>query len=166
MRGTQPTEPERHARIIRTNESNFFSVRTKQTQSQKYVGVCGLRGQPQFRGNRAGDFDAPCHRRGTKSQAITGGLIGQCHGFWRRLWREKQAVRVQEVFRPLRPGGWPLVFAAKHEFLVWMANIQRDARLFVPTGVFAFEEVAEKPPLQSFAILAVEMREVSIAVHL
>src|SRR5262249_11842812 len=41
-----------------------------------------------------------------------------------------------------------------------------NARLFVPTGGLTFEEMTKKTLLQVFAIFAVKMRKVSIAVHL
>src|SRR5262249_56011157 len=91
MGGWEPTQAERHARIIGANEGDFFAAWIKQTQGQEYVGVSGLRGQPQFRGNRAGDFDAACHLRTAKGHAATAGVIGQGRGLWRRLWREKQS---------------------------------------------------------------------------
>src|SRR6516164_5421479 len=40
------------------------------------------------------------------------------------------------------------------------------ARLLLPAGIFTFEEVTEKPLLQRFAVCAVEMREVRMAMHL
>src|SRR6186713_876773 len=46
-----------------------------------------------------------------------------------------------------------------------MADVQRHARLLVPAGALALEEVPEELFLQRLAIVAVEMREVRVAVH-
>src|SRR6185369_12183336 len=54
----------------------------------------------------------------------------------------------------------------QHELLAGMADIERHRRLLLPAGTLALEKVAEEPLLQRLAIVAVEMREVGIAVHL
>ena len=46
-----------------------------------------------------------------------------------------------------------------------MTNVQRDARLSLPAGIVTFEEVTEKALLQGFAVFAVEMGEVGVAMH-
>ncbi len=46
-----------------------------------------------------------------------------------------------------------------------MADVERDARLPVPPGVFALEKVTEEFLLQRLAVAAVEMREVRVAVN-
>ena len=46
-----------------------------------------------------------------------------------------------------------------------MADVERHARLLVPAGVLAFEEMAEEALLQRVAVIAVEMREVGVAMH-
>ena len=47
-----------------------------------------------------------------------------------------------------------------------LTDLKLHRRLLVPAGILAFEERPEKPLLQRFAIGAVEMREVGIAMHL
>src|SRR5262245_15453606 len=47
-----------------------------------------------------------------------------------------------------------------------MANVERHARLPVPTGVLALEEMAEESLLQRLAVAAVEVREMCVAVDL
>src|SRR5262249_58147706 len=47
-----------------------------------------------------------------------------------------------------------------------MADVERHAGLSIPAGVFAFEKVVKKSLLQCLAVVAVEMGEVSVAVHL
>src|SRR5262245_41405500 len=47
-----------------------------------------------------------------------------------------------------------------------MTDVERHARLLVPAGILALQEVAKKFLLQRLAVAAVEMREVSIAMHL
>ena len=112
MRGTQPAEPDRHARVVGADKGNFIPVRIKQAQREKHVGIRGLRGQPEFGGNRAGDFDACRHRRRAKGQAVFLGVITQRHRSRRRLRRQTQSVRVQKVFAPSRAQERPFVFAA------------------------------------------------------
>src|SRR5262249_25337440 len=79
--------------------------------------------------------------------------------------RQPQSVRLQEIFGPLRAQEWPFIFAAQHEPLIGMTHIQRDARLALPAGIFTFEEVAKKTFLQGFAIFAVEMSKMGVAMH-
>src|SRR5437867_10389080 len=68
--------------------------------------------------------------------------------------------------RPLRARDRPLVLGAQGEALAGAADVQRHSWLLRPAGVFAFEKMAKKPFLQPDAVVAVEMGEVRIAVHL
>ena len=47
-----------------------------------------------------------------------------------------------------------------------MPDVDGHARLLVPASVFVFKEMAEEPLLQPFAVAAVEMGEVRVAMHL
>ena len=75
-------------------------------------------------------------------------------------------VRLQKIFGPARARERPFVLGAQHEPLAGMADVERHARLLLPAGVLALEEVSEEAPLQRLAVAAVEMREVGVAVHL
>jgi hypothetical protein len=66
----------------------------------------------------------------------------------------------------LRPRERPFALGAQDEFLAGMANVERYARLPVPAGVLAFEEMPEEAFLQCLAVAAVEVREMRVAVDL
>src|SRR5205814_472610 len=60
----------------------------------------------------------------------------------------------------------PFVFGAQREALAGAADVERDTGLLVPAGVRILQEAAEEALLQSHAVVAVEMREVRVAVDL
>src|ERR1035441_8080565 len=66
---------------------------------------------------------------------------------------------------PLRARQRPSVLMADDEFLARMTDIELYARLLVPAVLLALEEVAEKLPLQSDAVVGVVVRPMLDAVH-
>src|SRR6185437_5058921 len=54
----------------------------------------------------------------------------------------------------------------QNEFFAGVADLQLNARLFVPTGSLALQEMAEKALLQLEAIIGVKMRPVGVAMKL
>ncbi len=166
MRGAQPAEADRRARIVRADEHHFLAGRIEHAQHQKQIGVGRVGRHEQFRRHRPGDFHGLRQRRREEGDAVARRLIGE-RGFALRRLRAQAAIRrMQEKFRPLRARERPFVLGARHEFLARMADVEQHLRLLVPAGVLALEEMREEAALQVLPVFGVEQGEVRIAVHL
>src|SRR5438094_687050 len=75
-------------------------------------------------------------------------------------------ANVDLELRPCLALDRPVVLLPLRECLARMADLQLNARLRVPAGVFALEEVPEETLLQAQAVVGVEMRPMGVAMHL
>jgi hypothetical protein len=165
MRCAHPAKSYRNARIVRADKGDLLARGIKEPQCQEQVGIGCLRCHPQFSSDGAGDLEAVFERRRAESQTVAGCVIAQACGARRVLRLQPQSIRLQEISGPPCARERPFVFSAHHEFLTRVTNVQRYAGLLHPAGILAFEEIAEEFFLQRLAILAVEVREVCVAVH-
>jgi hypothetical protein len=98
MRRAQPSEPHRHARIVGADEHHFLPSGIEHPQHQEEVRVGRLRGDPQFCGYGAGDFDIAFHRRRAEGEAVARRVIAQRRRagekFVLRVGAERQSVRI------------------------------------------------------------------------
>src|ERR1043166_8710627 len=165
LRGAQPAEADRHARVVRALEGDLFAVGIEHAQREEDIGVVRVRGEIELRRHRAGDL----HRfleRDLEQQSVTLGLIWnfcRSSGF---AALEARLARVQVEARPAGALERPLVLVAQHELLAGMADLELDARLLGPAGILALEEVAEEAPLQPLAVAHVEIFPMRAAVRL
>src|SRR5262249_2364162 len=98
--------------------------------------------------------------------AVAGRLVTQHRVAGRRIGAERQLMRRKEVFGPLRACERPFALRPQYELFAGMADVERHARLPLPAAVLAFEKMADESLLQRLPVAAVEMSEVSVAVHL
>ena len=102
-----------------------------------------------------------------EGQAVAGRVVVQGCRRAGRLRRQRQA-------RPAADNIWSIACAraairsrrAARTFRRGWRMLSDTARLLVPAGIFALEKMAEEALLQRLAVIAVEMREVRVAVHL
>ena len=120
LRGAQPAQPDRHARIVGADEGDLLAVGIEQPQHQKEVGIGGFRRHPKLGRDRAGDLEALCQRRRAEGQAVASRLVANSRPRPAPR-RQRQPVRLQIIFGPLRALERPFAFA-------------RAARIFRPDG--------------------------------
>ena len=166
VRGAQPAEADRHARIVRADEGHLLAVRIEHAQHQEQVGVGGVRRDEQLGRDRAGDLHVLGHRLGRERDAFARRGIGQRRCVLGRRGVELP-IRVQIKLGPLRARQRPFVLGAGDELS------RRDGGSCSSTfGRFSqplsmpFQETVEELPLQVLAVLRIEQREVRVAVHL
>ena len=98
--------------------------------------------------------------------AVAERFVAQSRGPLRIVQPETHGLRIEIEPGPLRALERPFVLVPLDEFLAGMADLQLHARLLVPAGVLALEEVAEEAFLQADAVVRVEVRPVRVAVRL
>src|SRR6185295_15429632 len=110
------------------------------------------------------DLHLVSQRRRGKRQTLARRVIARRFAGGRRRWAEQQ-IRLKKKPRPTRARERPLVFGAQREPLARVADVERDAGLFVPAVTLAFQKKPEEALLQPHPIAAVEVREMRVAVH-
>src|SRR5207249_1721157 len=98
-------------------------------------------------------------------QVLAHDVVASRAEFW-TLSGIELAVGMEVHLRPLRACERPFVLGAQRETLAGMPDVERDAGLLIPAGVRTLQKAAEEALLQSHAVVAVEVREVRVAVHL
>src|SRR5262249_41872451 len=160
----QPAEADWRARIVRADEGDLLAGWIVDAQSEKHVGVGGLRGEPQLRRHRSGDLHLLAQRRRGERQSVAKRVVAALRRI-RTSYGFQPAIGLQIERCPLRACERPFVLGAQREALARAADVERDARLPVPAGIPALQKMAEEALLQSHAVVAIEMREVRVAVH-
>ena len=166
VRGAQPTQCDRGARVVRPDERHLDALRIKDPQRQKNIGVGGVAGQAQPGRDRPRDLHGLSQRTSGKRQAFGAGVVGEL-GFGLGLGRvQAHAVGVQVVAGPLGAGQGPLVLTAPDKGLAWVADVELHPRGLIPAVVFALEEMAKETLLQGQAVIRIKVRKVGVAVDL
>lgn len=166
MRRTQPSIGDRRARIVRTDEGNLPARLVEDAQHQKDIGIGGRRREKQLGRDRSGDLQRFRQRRREETLAVAERLVAQGCLALRVVPHQAHGLRVEIEFGPLRARQRPFAFVPLDERLAGVTDLQLHARLLVPAGVLALEEVAKKALLQADSVVRVEVRPVRIAMHL
>jgi hypothetical protein len=77
VRGAQPAQADRRARIIAADEHDLFSVGIEYPQHQKQVGIAAVRRYEQLGGDRAGDLQLLRQRPRAEGDPVAGRDVGQ-----------------------------------------------------------------------------------------
>src|SRR5262249_30841695 len=165
LRGAQPAETDRHARVVRALEGHLFAVGIEHAQDEEDVGVVRGRGKIELRRDRAGDLHRLLERELEEQPLALRFIRNLCRGA-RLAAVEIHLARVKVKARPAGALERPFVLVPHDELFAGMADLELDARLLRPAGVLALEEVAEEAPLQPLAVARVEVLPVRAAVGL
>src|SRR6185437_12863712 len=150
----------------RALENDLVAVRCEHAQDQENISIGGSGRDVKSCGEGAGDFQRLRQWRRREGQSVARAVVAK-YCLSRRRFRLKHARGGIEIEPgPCCPCERPLVLMPQNEFFAGVADLQLNARLFVPTGSLALQEMAEKALLQLEAIIGVKMRPVGVTMKL
>src|SRR5262249_20402813 len=163
-RSGKPADADGRAWIVRAMEGDLLAPQIENSQHQEKIGIGRGRREHDFGGDRTGDLSLLREGSGEEEEVLAHRLIGQAARSLRFVGTKRLAVWMQIKFCPERASKRPFPRGSRHK-PIDVSYLQENFRLCGPARILAFEKMAEKPLLQAYAVVCIEVHPVRLAMH-